>query len=616
MGTWCEGGPGQDGDPPNRVWSDPSMVARPGAGKGFSIAERRERRTVLHFLTVGLVLLGATLAAPMALAAPSSGGSPVPQAIRDRVLREGSVRVIVQLRLPSGPHVPEGRLPSQAAVLAQRVEIGATQASLIARLAGSRHRVLHQYRTVPFVALEVDRGAVAILDASGAEVRRVVEDRLVAPVLAQSVPLVQGDIAWDFGYDGSGQVIAILDSGVDKTHPFLAGKVVSEACYASSGDCPNGTSNQIGDGAAVPCPFDPYACVHGTHVAGIAAGAGSTFSGVAKGAHLIAIQVFHSSTTDCIPFFENVPCARAYSSDIGAGLERVYDLRSQYAIAAANLSLGGGAFTSTCDDEEPQITAQINNLRSVGISTVVASGNEGNTDALAFPACVSSAVSVGSTTKSDAISSFSNVASFLSLLAPGSSINSSVPGGGFEVLDGTSMAAPHVAGAWAILQHATPGATVSQVLTTLQQTGLPITDFRDPSLIAKPRIQIAAALGIQLPAPVLTSITPTTVNAWGPAFVLTVTGTSFVRSSVVRVNGVSRPTTYVSNTTLTASIPAGDIAVTTSGLDITVFTPAPGGGTSGPVTLSLRQPSLTVDTTVPIGGRVTVTLTNGLGGAQ
>jgi subtilisin family serine protease/uncharacterized cupredoxin-like copper-binding protein len=573
----------------------------------------RGRRNARFFFTAGVVLLGSVLAGMVSPAGGTSRPPAVAPALLARAQKDGALRVIVALRLPSGKSRPEGRLTSRAMLDSQRAEIAATQSGVLARVVG-KHRLWHRFETVPFVALEVDPAGLAAL-AADPDVEQVVEDRLVAPVLAQSVPLVQADLAWDFGYDGTGQVVAIIDSGVDNTHPFLAGKVVSEACYASGGSCPNGQSTQIGVGAGVPCPFDPDACLHGTHVAGIAAGSGTTFSGVARGADLIAIQVFHSSTTDCIPFFENVPCARAFSSDIGAGLERIYALRTQYAIASVNLSLGGGKFTSNCDGEEPQLTAQINNLRSVGIATVIASGNDGNTRALAFPACISSAVSVGSTTKGDEVSSFSNVASFLSLFAPGEGINSSVPGGGFEILDGTSMAAPHVAGAWAIMRQADPNLTVSATLNLLKQTGLPITDTRGRPPITKPRIRLANALGITLPVPALTSVSPPAINAWGPGFNLTVTGTSFFHSSVVRLNGVARPTTYLSPTTLTAAIPAGDIASTAATATITVFTPAPGGGTSGPSTLTLRQPVLSVSaSSVLAGSPVTVTLTNAPGG--
>jgi subtilisin family serine protease len=586
------------------------------------------RRNLIQPLLSALVLLTWLVAAwpPPAEAASAQGSAPaerVPTAIRDRAL-QGRVRVIVEMDQSGAPQGPEGAMPG-AAIAARRARIAAAQGQALGRLRGLSHRVLHRYRSIPYLALEVDSRALTELEST-ATVRRVFEDRLLKPVLADSVPQVGADLAWDQGYDGTGTVVAVIDSGVDKAHPFLAGKVVAEACFStrdagSAGDCPNGQTTQIGSGAGVPCEFAPFTCSHGTHVAGIVAGNGDGlglgFSGVAKGAELIAVQVFHSSTSDCLPFFEEFPCARAFSSDIAAALEFVYEVRDQHLIAAANMSLGGGSYSTTCDTEDPAITAVIANLRSVGIPTVTASGNDGEPDALAFPACVSGAVSVGSVTKTDEVSYFSNASPMLSLLAPGSSILSSVTGGSFDIFDGTSMAAPHVAGAWAILKQITPDATVDQLLTQLQQSGVPITDMRYGTDLVKPRINVAGALGVEYALPVLDSIEPSTATAWGPELTLTVHGADFARASRVQVNGVNRQTTYVNETTLTALLPASDLATTASGLSITVFSPAPGGGTSAARTLSLIQPSLAVSpTTVEGGSSVTVTLTNGPGGAN
>jgi len=247
---------------------------------------------------------------------------------------------------------------------------------------------------------------------------------------------------------------------------------------------------QIGPGAGVNCSMS--GCDHGTHVAGIAAGRGSTFSGVAKDAGIIAIQVFlrmdNSSSGQC----QTYPCALTQISDQIQGLERVYELRNEFKIAAVNMSLGGGKSTTNCDGIYSSIKMAIDNLRSVGIPTVAASGNDGFPDGISFPACISTAVSVGATTKSDLVAPYSNSASFLSLLAPGDNIYSSVPGGMYDYKSGTSMAAPHVAGAWAILKQKAPTATVTEVLSALQSTGVPVTDSRNN--LTKPRIQVDAAL--------------------------------------------------------------------------------------------------------------------------
>ena len=446
----------------------------------------------------GWILLASSL---LALLSQSSGrvdaaSSVVPQELTNQVWARGSGRVIVELRLPSGLFVPEGKFPTPAALNAQRADIASTGSRVLSKLQGRQHAVVHRFERVPYVALEVGPDALAELAALPFEVQRVMEDRLHEPTLADSVPLVGGTQAWSAGYDGTGTVVAIIDTGVDKNHPFLTGKVVEEACY-SDNLCPNGGQVQLGAGAGVNCALGiSGSCFHGTHVAGIAAGngasAGVSYSGVARGAQIMAVQVFtHFGGSDI----------SAWTSDIMAGLDRVYALRNQHNFAAVNLSLGGDLYSTNCDWDP--MKASIDNLKSVGIATVIATGNDGETSQMSSPACISSAVSVGSTTKSDVVSSSSNVASFMSLLAPGASIRSAYPGSTFVLASGTSMATPHVTGAFAILKQATPGAPanaiVNTILDALTQTGQPITDTRAGGTVTKPRIQIDEALDVLAP---------------------------------------------------------------------------------------------------------------------
>src|SRR3989440_94639 len=302
-------------------------------------------------------------------------------------------RVLVQIRLPGRGHVPEGRLTHAAASL-QRSDIAKVRGYVLGRLHKHNYRVVHQYDYVPLVALEIDASALAELEGAPLWVDRVFQDGIKTPLLPESVPLIGGDVAWGRGFDGSGVVVAVLDTGVDSTHPFLVGKVVEEACYSSTlakhskTFCPNGAEEQVGPGSAVPCPLDAQGCFHGTHVAGIATGsgasAGQTFSGVAPGAQIMAVQVFSkfTSVADCGLF--NTPCVGAYTSDLIAGLERVYSVHAARNIASVNLSLGGGSFSAACDSEPEKPI--IDMLRSVGIATVVAAGNDGSPTALASPA--------------------------------------------------------------------------------------------------------------------------------------------------------------------------------------------------------------------------------------
>lgn len=415
-----------------------------------------------------------------------------------KAAKNSSVRVIVGLNVA---FAPEGNVRDRLEIERQRQSIGAAQRALL-NLPGLRNaRDVKLFAQIPFLALRADAVALQTLLANQG-VTSLHEDKLVDLALADSVPMIGANAAYAAGFTGAGQTIAVLDSGVDKTHPFLAGKVVSEACYsttdASEGAtslCPGGVSASTASDSGRNCQGSIPGCDHGTHVAGIAVGKGLSFSGVAKDASLIAIQVFSKFTSGGSHL-------SAFDSDIVLGLERVYDLRGTYTIAAVNMSLGGGRYSTPdrCDAGNAATKAAIDNLRSVGIPTVIAASNTSFVDSLASPGCISSAISVGSTTKSDTISSFSNSATFLHLLAPGGNINSSVPGGGFALKSGTSMAAPHVAGAWAILKQQAPSASVAQLLAALQTTGKSVIDARNG--LVKPRIQIDAA---RTPASRLTS---------------------------------------------------------------------------------------------------------------
>lgn len=446
-------------------------------------------------------LLRASLGLLLAGGVNNASGGMIPGAVHQKASSGGPVRLIVQLLATA---VPEGELKSLDAVTAQRQRISVTRSAVMDELAGTDYRVVREFEAIPFVALEVGPDAISALKASP-RVLAVEEDRLEAFLLSQSIPLIGADKAWAVGLDGTGITVAVLDSGVDKNLPFLSGKVVDEACFSFNASCPNGQTSQLGSGAGAPCAYAPNGCQHGTFVAGIAAGHGTGFSGVAKGAHLISVQLASkASGSSCAGTGED-PCAVVSVSDMIAGLERVLTLKNQYAIAAVNISVGGGKFGSPCDSESPARKAAIDNLRSVGVATVVASGNSGYPDGITAPACVSTAVSVGSTTKSDTVSSFSNSSSSLSLLAPGESITSYTAGGSLAIGTGTSFAAPHVTGAWAILKQKNPAATVDEVLAAMTSTGLPVTDSRNG--IAKPRIQVNAALQALGPPPSFSAVT-------------------------------------------------------------------------------------------------------------
>jgi hypothetical protein len=255
-------------------------------------------------------------------------------------------------------------------------------------------------------------------------------------------------------------------------------------------------------------------CDHGTHVAAIALGRGAPNTGIAPQANLMAIQVFSRIDRVSICGLSEPICVRVYDSDLVRALEHVYSLRTNLNIAAANMSLGSfDLYTGACDTRNAALTTIIAQLRAVNIATVAAAGNNGNSTALSSPACIGSTISVGATTGSDAVATFSNSSALLMLLAPGENIAAALPGNQYGVRSGTSMAAPHVAGAWALLRERFPANNVTQNATVLRTTGVPITDPRNG--LVRYRIQIDSAL--QVPSPPTATPTPTPTAGIPPA---------------------------------------------------------------------------------------------------
>lgn len=380
--------------------------------------------------------------------------------------------ILVQLAVDWNPVDPGASLDA-------REKAAESIANAIAESGGT---VTQSFELVPAVRAVVNPEGLAAIKASGAA-RLVEPERFVSKTLNESVPLIGGTQAHNAGFTGAGQAVAVLDDGMQTNHPFLGGRVISEACYTTDASCPNNADAQTGTGAAnTPvCGGDGD---HGTHVSGIAMGN----DGVAPDAQLIAIDVFDE-------------CSGAATSSLVSGLERVRTLSQSMTVASANLSLGDStSWASSCDDESPVMADAVMMLRSVGIATTVASGNEYFKDGVSFPACLSEAVAVGATSDTaDTPDEYSNSGPKLELLAPGSWIQSSVRGSAYDTYSGTSMAAPHVAGAFAVLREWMPNASVGGLLRLLQQTGAPKTDTNG---ITRSRINLWSAVQASgLPAP-------------------------------------------------------------------------------------------------------------------
>ena len=346
--------------------------------------------------------------------------------------------------------------------------------------ASSRLSVTRRYENFPVLAMEMDTDALQAAKAHGGGVE-IWDDPVLEPLLDDSVGLVGAPRAWNRGYSGWGLAVAVIDDGADTRHPFLAGRTVWEGCFADV--CPNGRPTMYGRGAARPVG------THGTHVAGIVLGQRTGgVAGVGPNLHLLAINVANRHR-------------RGMSGrNILAGLDVVLTLARRYPgiIGSINMSLGAsrGRY-GHCRSRVWDLAAR--QLRRAGVAVVVAAGNDssaGRAAPVGFPACIEGFISVGAVTKSGQVARFSNSGPALDLLAPGVGIRSSVIKGGerrFASMNGTSMAAPHVAAAMALLKEASPESSVDELVRMLKRTGRTILDQR--SGVQAELIDVGRAVG-------------------------------------------------------------------------------------------------------------------------
>lgn len=324
--------------------------------------------------------------------------------------------------------------------------------------------------------------------------------------LTNSVPYIGATKAHQSNYKGQNSYVVVIDSGVETTHPFLSGKVALEACFAIK--CPDGTTKMIGSGAAKPVHW------HGTHVAGIVAGSNSSMSGVAPEAKIIAVNIFDVSGS-------------TFDDNIIQALTWVDSISSQYNIAAVNMSLGTPTvFRTSCNSYIPALTSIISKLKSKDIAVVVSAGNS-YAHGMSSPACITDTVSVAATyPDKDQVTSFSNINSDTDLSAPGFNINSSSTPSTYRLSSGTSMAAPHVAGAFAVYRSKFGVQSVDKVVSDFQNTSVPALD--DYTKIYSKRIDFNVMFGDGKPPVVTTTttvpvVTTTTVPRVNPPVTTTTT---------------------------------------------------------------------------------------------
>jgi subtilisin family serine protease/Tol biopolymer transport system component len=300
-------------------------------------------------------------------------------------------------------------------------------------------------------------GGVATLAESGPAVGvdKIWLDEQVEATLDVSVPMVGAPEAWAKGYDGTGLRIAVLDTGIDADHPDLAGKVVAEQNFSFS-----------------PTVDDRYG--HGTHVAGIIAGsgaaAGGNYVGVAPGVELLNGKVLgDGGTGPASSTIDGMEWAATAGADV------------------VNMSLG----TSFSTDGNDPVSLAVDELTSEhDVLFVISAGNNGpGARTIGSPGAASAAVTVGAVDKAGNLPIWSsrgprlrNYAIKPDITAPGAGIVAARAGGTslgstqgthYTRLSGTSMAAPHVAGAAAILLQESPELSAGELKAALVTTAAP-----------------------------------------------------------------------------------------------------------------------------------------------
>lgn len=379
--------------------------------------------------------------------------------------------------------------------------VAAVQRSVLDRLGSTDFRLGARWSSIPAFAGSVSRSGLAKLQRDP-RVLRVDLDLPGRTTDSQSLPLIRGDVAHTNGHLGAGATVAVLDTGVDATHPDLVQSLVDQHCFCTnangSGCCPNNVTEAAGAGSG----RDGNG--HGTNVTGIIASAGnSTPVGVAPSAKVVAVKVVDDSGVI------------AGMSQVVSGLNWV--LTNHPEVRVVNLSLGSTAlFQGACDSADATtlaLASAVNQLRAHGTLVFAASGNAHSKTSMSAPGCIDKAVSVGAvydsslgsitfgqgttactdaTTAADLVTCFSNSSPALDLLAPGALITSTGLNGGTSTYAGTSQACPHAAGAAAVIFGTLPGAAADDVESALESTGTKVTDASNGRIT--PRIDVEAAL--------------------------------------------------------------------------------------------------------------------------
>lgn len=447
---------------------------------------------------------------------------------------------------------------------------GAAEQALVRAHGG---RIKYTYHLVNAIAASLPSTAISALSRNP-NVTAVEIDEAVHKIDAEldnswGVKQIGGGTVHDspLSLTGAGVKVAIIDTGVDYTHPDLGG------CFVAT---PSGTPCKVAGGYdfvnADNDPMDDDG--HGTHVAGTVAAKmdGLGVVGVAPGATLYALKVLNASGSGS---FSDVIAAVQWATTNG--------------INVTNNSYGSSGNPGTI------VQQAFDNSAAVGVLHIAAAGNSGNcagkNDSVGYPAKYASVVAVAATDKNNARACFSSTGTAVELAAPGVGINSTKLGGGYVVYSGTSMATPHVVGAAAIVIQALTSASLpanaASVRQRLTSTATDLGAAGRDTAYGYGLVNLVAAVGGLAPPPptpavqvVITtdktsyvsgtdntaSVTATVTNESGTA-ITGLDGTPFMSSlngvsTVLGFAGTTTPGTYTASLALPPGAGPYTLAVT------------------------------------------------------
>lgn len=313
----------------------------------------------------------------------------------------------------------------------------------------------YTFRLVPAIATRACRADITIISRRP-EVAHIWADEPVYSCLDSSAPVIRAPQVWDSQIDGQGIRIAIVDTGIDETHPDLDGRIFAVTDFTGEGPRDNNG--------------------HGTHVASIAAGNGTAsegrYRGIAPAAEICAAKVLRGNGSGMM-------------SDVMAGVEWAVEQRAQ----VINLSLGSRGPCNGTDAISTACDAAV----AAGHVVCVAAGNEGPGErTIGSPGCARSPITVGASTDDDQVAGFSSRGPTSDgrakpdLVFPGSGIIAARATGTqmgtpiddrYTLASGTSMATPHATGLAALLLQTNPVLTPDEIKALMTKSarnlGLP-----------------------------------------------------------------------------------------------------------------------------------------------